>query len=78
MSKDGGSPLPGGGAQDSLLHLMATHAGKGTGEPVLAGGSGAGGQEAGPQGVVGRLCTVVLMALASIGRQGESRSKKIE
>ena len=23
MSKDGGSPLPGGGAQDFLLHLMA-------------------------------------------------------
>ena len=44
---------------------------------MLAGGSGAGGQEAGPQRVVGRLSTVVLMALASIGRQEESRSKKI-
>ena len=43
---------------------------------MLAGGSGAAGQEAGPQRVAGRFCTVVLLALASVGRQEESHSKK--
>lgn len=45
---------------------------------VLTGGCGAGGQEAGSQRVAGRFCTIMLMALASVARQEEPHSKKID